>query len=1017
MTKPYWRSKIWALLHDPILKPLSHSRDLAREGKWELLKCMEGWQSPKDSSAQEIYNGQWLKHLNLCDLISSASDRTTIGRLPANYSAITYTEEGIQINHLLSGKAQQIICDNWHEDLNKDKRKEFLENIETEPLNLIKDWEDPQKVHWWLWRCYPDIIGKKNPNTHLLPAETRLPDASIWSHLSITSALAGGLAGYYPDESKYPQKGASFERSRPYLSTFSFSPVQELIKASRKMRDFWAGSWLLHYLSAKVAWKIAEKYGADTLLYPCLYQQPLIDHWLLQKYPDFEQWIEKPSQEAMLTAGFPNVLVMILPNNGQDEETIKDNPVRSAMDYANNTLKQEWNNLGEKVLTFIQHRQEGKSWQNVNRHTWDNWLKAQWQQYWVALPLGNPDNNNLSMSPRPKTKEAEKTPEEREYQQWISQQNDYANPNPALFLDSEQEFLSAVFQLNSSEPETPETKFRYKQPNLNVGSWWASTFDQLRFSLNAVKNARNWQIPTAFGSRSTISGIGAVVYENQPNGTEWVTEAQTRQFWQKNLGLFDGIEELNATEVLKRGLHQVLLSELYPDENLDNTKVSLLYPDLSSGVAGYLRYSEKKGNIEAIKYYHRACQSIVSKFPWVNEGKQAPATLPWGIPWIAKNYPNWLNPRLLNGGWLIDDFEANSNEVDKEEKKKEELIRLKQEISKFYPVGQNPTDWYVLTAGDGDGMGEWLKGSKLKPYADYIPEALKTKIEDMPEKYQKPLKDFLKVAKRMGPSTHSALSRALLDFSNQLVPYLTQERYAGRLIYGGGDDVLAYSNLWEWDSWLWDLRQCFIGADDPQSEFISKGDYWQWGNNESLPKSLSLRPLFTMGSQASISFGITIVHHSVPLAIALENLWEAEEEAKEHEFERNGETIQKDALQVRVIYGNGNILKTTAKFDVFPTWQNLINSELQLSSSIFEIASEYIKQYPIPEESSIEPWVKAFSERRTNLEKDKLSLFKQQLGDFIKVMWKTNNQEKFNLEISNWLRLGAFITRSRNIKN
>jgi len=24
-----------------------------------------------------------------------------------------------------------------------------------------------------------------------------------------------------------------------------------------------------------------------------------------------------------------------------------------------------------------------------------------------------------------------------------------------------------------------------------------------------------------------------------------------------------------------------------------------------------------------------------------------------------------------------------------------------------------------------------------------------------------------------------------------------------------GDDVLAYTNLWEWDNWLWDIRQCF----------------------------------------------------------------------------------------------------------------------------------------------------------------------------------------------------------------
>lgn len=68
----------------------------------------------------------------------------------------------------------------------------------------------------------------------------------------------------------------------------------------------------------------------------------------------------------------------------------------------------------------------------------------------------------------------------------------------------------------------------------------------------------------------------------------------------------------------------------------------------------------------------------------------------------------------------------------------------------------------------------------------------------------------------MGPATHSALSRSLLDFANQLVPYLTESRYAGRLIYCGGDDILAYTNLWEWDKWLWDIRQCFKGQEDPR---------------------------------------------------------------------------------------------------------------------------------------------------------------------------------------------------------
>ncbi len=151
----------------------------------------------------------------------------------------------------------------------------------------------------------------------------------------------------------------------------------------------------------------------------------------------------------------------------------------------------------------------------------------------------------------------------------------------------------------------------------------------------------------------------------------------------------------------------------------------------------------------------------------------------------------------------------------------------------------------------------------------------------------------------MGSATHSALSRSLLDFANQLVPYLTESRYAGRLIYCGGDDILAYSNLWEWDKWLWDIRQCFKGQKYPQHEFKSEGDYWRFreqgtGNRKQGSIVLPDRPLFTLGSSATISFGIVIAHHSVPLAIALENLWSAEEEAKEHYYIPNNKETQKD---------------------------------------------------------------------------------------------------------------------------
>jgi len=469
------------------------------------------------------------------------------------------------------------------------------------------------------------------------------------------------------------------------------------------------------------------------------------------------------------------------------------------------------------------------------------------------------------------------------------------------------------------------------------------------------------------------------------------------------VGLFDGTEELNATEVLKRGLHQVL-------DQVLGQKIQVRYPDLSSGVAGWIKQLEE----QEINRYEEACRAIFKEFCWVTEQVRDAF---WGIPWIDDNQSTsgrLPNPRLLNAGWLIDEF------PDKDQCS-EELSRVKKEIQKFFRPGNNPTDWYVLAAGDGDSMGEWLKGTKLKEYEHYIAKAPDRMIPDMPVEVGPVFQDFLKkVRKRMGPATHAALSRALLDFSNQLVPYLTEERYAGRLIYGGGDDVLAYTNLWEWDSWLWDIRQCFKGAEDPQGEFSNPGDYWQWVKNK--PASLPSRPLFTMGSTATISFGIVIAHHSVPLAIALENLWEAEEEAKEHESP-NGkeEKKKKDAVQVRVLYGNGNILKSTAKFATFDAWRSLLTSMEGLEPALFEQVAQVWEQHPAPVEAAIQPWVKAFCDRRDLFEAsdDRRQNFNGCLVRFLSKIWETTSDEARgdgDRQIRNWLKLAAFILRNRDIR-
>jgi CRISPR-associated protein Cmr2 len=965
-----------------------------------------------DWTPAQADSSPWIEHLQLCEAIAAASDRAAIGRLPPTTDLPYNRQEGLKIHHLLSGEAQTLkLGETWQQNLTAEGRDGWLSARECAAIpEAIKQESDPRKVFWWLWRCYPEVLG--DPKLALLPAENRLPDGSIWSNATMTSALAGALGGYYPEAAgreteEDSTEAQNFPESRPYLAIFSFVPIQEVVKASRKMRDFWAGSWVLHYLAAKVCWKLAWKYGPDALLYPCLYAQPLIDLWLLQAYPDFKQWLELPLNRRLLTAGIPNVLVTLLPDNGAGKSSGESSksPVQAAMQMAEETLSWEWLDLGGRVLKYLQ---EEKHWMpDLNRPSWDEWLQSQWQIYSAALPLGD------------RASELHQSPASPAYKNWIGQQDKFAHPKSELGVERESQFLQKTHQIYQNNPQA------YLQPpNLNVGSWWASIFAQTRSALSGIKTGRTWQLPTAFAPRSSISGLGPAVHRYPQAEGEWgtwTTEAQVKAAWQERAGLFNGRETLNPTEVLKRGLEKILPEVLL---NEDNTAARFdnYYPDLNSGVAGWLRtHPEMK------EKYQEVCQQVEGQFSWVK--KQEISQQPWGIPWTERQ--SLPNPRLLNAGWLIEDFSAGENSGDNDKSKKDELKELKQFLGCQFP-GSNPTDWYVLAAGDGDSMGSWLTGERLDQYNRYIPEALHPKISGLPKELQAPLNQFLQEKKRMGPASYSALSRALLDFSNQLLPYLTEERYAGRLIYGGGDDVLAYTNLWEWDRWLWDIRQCFRGQKDPQEEFDNSGDYWHLKNSSLITpnSSLSHRPLFTMGSQATISFGVAIANQGVPLAIALENLWEAEEEAKGHQYhsgcflenslENQAVNLQKqynskDAVQVRVLYSSGNILKATAKFDVFSQWQQLLDLT-DIESSLFEQAATVWKQHPAPVSEAIAPWTIAFCRRREQLKQDKANQFQAALANFLDSLWLTTPAEDLEREVHNWLKLAAFIRRTRQIE-
>ncbi|NCQ42008.1 MAG: type III-B CRISPR-associated protein Cas10/Cmr2, partial [Cyanobacteria bacterium] len=146
---------------------------------------------------------------------------------------------------------------------------------------------------------------------------------------------------------------------------------------------------------------------------------------------------------------------------------------------------------------------------------------------------------------------------------------------------------------------------------------------------------------------------------------------------------------------------------------------------------------------------------------------------------------------------------------------------------------------------------------------------------------------------------------------------------------------------------------------------------------------------------------------------ALENMWEAEEEAKEHYYMKEGEKIAKDAVQVRVIYGNGNILKATTKFAVFEKWQQLLNSSLE--PSIFELSANLWKSHPAPTKQAIKDWVINFTTNR-NIDSDQQKILESCLNNFLAEIWTMTPPNRVNEEIINWFKLASFMIRKREIK-
>lgn len=167
VSKVFWQSKIWGLLHDPIFKALHNNSGRGKNSLWQELAAMQDWVenglNPEESGSKAM------KQMKLADLITSASDRGAIGSLSVSidYAGTDDRNYGLQVSHLLSGEPIEFkLQPQQHQELISGSRQNILTEKEAALFSLlltdqdgvqrsITETTDHQKLFWWLWRCLP----------------------------------------------------------------------------------------------------------------------------------------------------------------------------------------------------------------------------------------------------------------------------------------------------------------------------------------------------------------------------------------------------------------------------------------------------------------------------------------------------------------------------------------------------------------------------------------------------------------------------------------------------------------------------------------------------------------------------------------------------------------------------------------------------------------------------------------------------------------------------------------------
>ncbi|MEI8323915.1 MAG: type III-B CRISPR-associated protein Cas10/Cmr2 [Betaproteobacteria bacterium] len=733
----------------------------------------------------------------------------------------------------------------------------------------------------------------------MLPADSRVPDHSIWSHLDTVCAIHTALAGdeQGPDE--------------PALLVMSFGPVQGFIGQARSTSDLWAGSHLLSSLVWEAMKPIVSHLGPDAVVFPALRGVPVVDEWLMgrevggdafkQLFADIDSELlsERSDTNPLFAASLPNKFMAIVPS--RQAATLAEGAIAAIRHAAKNWAM----SAAEKVFEAA-----GIPINDVVRAQVNKQLAGFPEAQWAAAvwPVGKGDEYKDAKLARER----------------LTAALDAIHPD----LKQQGVFDAKVWNIITKELQLKDLAFSF---NPNAGVLYPAVYELAERSLAAAKSTRSFAPLLEEGHRCTLTGeaewlthdrgLLGLTRKDRSLQSVWGKLAKTRKTWVK-----PG-EHLGAIATLKRLWPTLFAERVNKLVGVDVRRFVVSTHALA------LSTTLDKLLSEPLTMEKQAALSVLAG-PC---GEHDAVTLPKSLMRKLYKLPDAQRDTLKRLPSLI---EAQQDPMDGG-------FTITEQVQKQLKVlfgDAKPETYYALILMDGDRMGGWLAGNenrfKLK-YRETWHTQVRAEME-MFEKRDANLTAYLNTLRPVSPGRHGAISQALNDFSTRLARHVVEDCCKGKLLYAGGDDVLALVAVDDLFDCMQLLRLAYSGI--APHENMGLGEHiglLQTGgsgrqNRLLLSKGFGLldgRLMTLMGDKATASMGVVVAHHSAPLSAVLRDLRAAESIAKNTAHGKRinegkeEEDLNRDAFCLRVLKRGGGEVSVTSP------WWPVAGQILQTSQS------------------------------------------------------------------------------------